>query len=189
MSTRSSRELERSASGSAADTRDLLRFLPSLLVKQLRDHSESTSGGWREAKEPLSAAFLFVDIFGLHKLSGQLSLRKGKQDENLASNKSREEKRQEDIMAALVDGFQRIVSIVLSHGGDVIKFTGDGMLIVWPFARSGPERAPAARRAVISACRCALDLLSQLNGAMLFDEEAYATGGKASGVKGGSCRL
>ena len=136
---------ERPASGSYADTLDLLRFLPSILIKQIRDHSQSASAQrWREGKAPLSAAFLFIDIYGLHSLSGLLSTAVA--DAHAGSKaKEREANRQEEIMAALVSSFEKLVTITLSHGGDVIKFTGDGMLIVWPFPRSGTERAPASR--------------------------------------------
>ena len=59
-------------SGSAADTRDLLRFLPTVLIKQIHDHAQS-AGRWREGREPLSAAFIFVDVAGMHALSGKLA--------------------------------------------------------------------------------------------------------------------
>ena len=189
MTSRASHDGERQtpASGSSADTRDLLRFLPSILVRQIRENSESASAQrWREGKAPLSAAFLFVDIYGLHSLSGLLSTAAAEVLEGTKAKHQREANRQEEIMAALVSSFERLVTITLSHGGDVIKFTGDGMLVVWPFPRSGPERGPASRRAVISACRCALDLLSSLNGAQLHSDEPPPPGGAGRSAAAGA---
>ena len=71
------------------------------------------------------------------------------------------------MLDSLVAAFDRLVGIARRHAGDVVKFTGDGMLIVWPFARSGPQRPEQARRAVISACRCALDLQIEISGTPL----------------------
>ena len=52
------------------DTRDLLRFLPSVLVEQLRNNA--TTAKWRDGKEPIAGAFLFVDVVGFHHLSEAL---------------------------------------------------------------------------------------------------------------------
>ena len=131
-----------------ADTRDLLRFLPTVLIEQLQRNSTS-SAKWREGKEPISGAFLFVDVYGLHDLSDLLPSMQ-------STDGAAMEKRRQSILDAIVAAFDQLVSIARAHGGDVVKFTGDGMLIVWPFARSGATRPDGSRRAVISACRCAL---------------------------------
>lgn len=57
-------------------------------------------------------------------------------------------------------------SIVHSHGGDIVNFTGSSMLVVWPFDSDEPHGAEAAECSV-SASRCALELL-RWNGLELF---------------------
>ncbi len=57
--------------------------------------------------------------------------------------------------------FDCIASAVIDHGGDVLKFIGDGLLAVFPF-KSFPNDAAAAE-AAISAAQGALDSLDQLN--------------------------
>ena len=59
-------------SGQGADGRDqlaLLRFIPSALVDQLA--RSSVMANFRDGKEPITAAFVFVDIYGLHDLGDQ----------------------------------------------------------------------------------------------------------------------
>ena len=152
------------------DTRDLLRFLPTVLTEQLHKHARSANRKWREGKEPIAAAFLFVDIFGLHHLSQALPTES-------TDGQAATEQRRQAVLDSLVAAFDRLVGIARRHAGDVVKFTGDGMLIVWPFARSGPQRPEQARRAVISACRCALDLQIEISGTPLM---ADATGAPSS---------
>ena len=33
--------------------------------------------------------------------------------------------------------------IVHDHGGDVVKFTGDGMLVLWPYSKAQPASGQA----------------------------------------------
>ena len=52
--------------GGPATARDLLRFIPTVLVRQLAH--QGTKVGFREGKVPIHAAFVFLDISGLHQL-------------------------------------------------------------------------------------------------------------------------
>ena len=157
-----------------SDTRDLLRFLPSVLVEQIRSHRGTR---WREGKEPISAAFVFVDVFGLHRLTDALPLRE--------AESSVKEQRRSKLLQATVRCFDRLASVARAHGGDVVKFTGDGLLIVWPFPRIGPQRSAEARVAVVSASRCALALLRAHNSVLWSDSEEPAGLAEEGGGSGG----
>lgn len=148
----------------ASEARDCLRFLPSVLIQQiLKNAAESSSSRWRENKERLSAAFLYLDIFGMQGLVDSLP----------SETEYEGPERRAAIFAAIFGSFQRLIAIVHEHGGDVVRFTGEGLLVVWPFDRQGANRQTASRAASISACRCALHLLS-LNGDLLWSESDSA---------------
>ena len=151
---------------SPADTQEMLKFLSSTLVGQLHRHS-SESDRWREAKDRISGAFLFLDVCGMHELSEALPTFKPVD----AFDAQAAEQRRASILAAMVRTFEQLVATTRAHGGDVVKFTGDAMLVVWQFPRSGPERLASSSRAVVSACRCALDLM-RLSGTLLWSDKA-----------------
>lgn len=77
-----------------------------------------------------------------------------------------------ELTAVLNAYFDVLAGSVLTHGGDVLKFIGDGLLAVFPF--SGFDSEAAAADAAISAAEAALGELSKLNA----DPEALA------GIKG-----
>ena len=80
-------------------------------------------------------ALLFVDISGFTRLSTSLGIEALKRHINAI--------------------YTRAVDIIVKHGGDVLKFAGDAMLITW-LAPSDSEQALAA--AVAAAASCALAL-------------------------------
>lgn len=57
--------------------------------------------------------------------------------------------------------FECLVASILAHGGEVLKFIGDGLLAVFPIVASGPQYAAEA---AIAAARDALAALERLNG-------------------------
>ena len=80
--------------------------------------------------------------------------------------------------------FDKLITRIVAHGGDVIKFAGDALQVVWrnratpaPEASGGRDGSPVEVRAVnagaapqdslpglvLRACNCCLDLLINLN--------------------------
>ena len=135
--------------GGPATARDLLRFIPTVLVRQLAH--QGTKVGFREGKVPIHAAFVFLDISGLHQLPA---------GESPAGAL--------DVLAA---AFRLFAHIARQHGGDLIKFTGDSLLLLWQYKRDDAE---GARRAGMAAAECALDLVS-VNGQTLWDASGGAS--------------
>lgn len=111
-----------------ADTRDLLRFLPNVLIDRLNG---KTTDKWREGKEPLAAAFLFLDIFGMHHLSEALPTTQ------TADGQGAAEQKRQTLLDALVTCFGRLVEIARTHGG-------------------APTRDPSAPSYGVFRCACGL---------------------------------
>lgn len=65
------------------------------------------------------------------------------------------------MLAVLNAYFDRLVAAVSTQGGDVLKFIGDGLLAVFPFAGHGSDHAAA--RAALAAARAAHASLRRLN--------------------------
>ena len=112
------------------------RFLPSTLLEQL---ARCHPGKAAESKENLSAAFVHLDVCGLHELAEELDSKE--EDATLAAQ------RREQVVGVLESWYAHVAAVVAAHGGDVVKFTGDSLLILWPFARAAGSDE-AARRAV-----------------------------------------
>ncbi|MEL6747090.1 MAG: adenylate/guanylate cyclase domain-containing protein [Pseudomonadota bacterium] len=68
----------------------------------------------------------------------------------------------EQMALVLNSYFDVMASAVLEHGGEVLKFIGDGLLCVFPLAAFGSDRAAA--RAAEQAAQTALIRLETLNG-------------------------
>lgn len=66
-----------------------------------------------------------------------------------------------DVLAVLNAYFECLTASITRHGGEVLKFIGDGLLAVFPFQRDGGERAAA--HAALSAARSALRALDEIN--------------------------
>lgn len=108
------------------------------------------------------AAVCFVDISGFTKLSEKLILIHG----DSASEK---------LTKYISDYFEKLVSVVYAHGGDIIKFAGDAMLVMWRSPRKktkgiteknikllGTTSVPV-HTLVLRAASCALAIMKSLN--------------------------
>ena len=175
------------ATDESDDTRELLRYLPNVLVDLLHRHaSDRSTSRWREHKEVLRGAFVFLDIYGLHRLSEALPTASEAAEGGKDAARFYDQRRV-SVLAALVAYYERLVAICEAHGGDVVKFTGDGLLVVWPFVGTGGTavREAGARRAAVSACRCALQLIAD-SGSLLWSESGPVGGMRPLGATPGA---
>lgn len=67
-----------------------------------------------------------------------------------------------DMIRLLNAYFERLVEAVHAHGGEVLKFMGDGMLAVFPVTQTRP--AKKAAEAALAAARAGLVAIDALNG-------------------------
>lgn len=129
-----SRQLLEQAAAVQAAAAQMVRYFPPEVAEQLIWSDELSKPGQGEARE---AAAMFVDLRGFTRLASQVSPGE---------------------LIALVGEFQRIaVPIVRRHGGAIITYLGDGMMVTFGAAR--PTRTYAA-----DALRCAGELVDGIGG-------------------------
>ena len=108
----------------------LVSYVPALLARQLAARGP---GGLAPEARRFATAVLCADISGFTALTERLAERGPAAAETLLN-----------ILNAC---FQEIVSLITSHGGEVVKFAGDCVIAVWP--------PPAAHEDARSVARCA----------------------------------
>ncbi len=91
----------------------------------------------------LDTCVLFADVSGFTKLCEAMAAKGPSGDEDLAGH--------------LNHYFDRLVLVISAAGGDVFKFAGDALLVIWP-PTSEPVEQPARR-----AAQCALQIKALLN--------------------------
>ncbi len=158
MGASSSSSIPDGANGSS-DLACLLQFgkhVPSVLIKQLTtkivNRYMSRNIEVELSKPPHSfsctpsierfyGALLFVDISGFTVLSQKLSV--------------------DDLRLHINAYFTKILSTVYMYGGDVVKFAGDALFIVWPAEVQNPtsrKHMQSVKKAVACAVSCGLEV-------------------------------
>ncbi|MBN1890721.1 MAG: AAA family ATPase [Thermoflexales bacterium] len=89
-------------------------YVPALIVRRLAADPRPLNG---PLVERFPAAVMFTDISGFTPLAERLSRHGPAGTEHLSR--------------ALNDYFGQLIDLVVAHGGDVIKFAGDGLLTLW----------------------------------------------------------
>ena len=139
--------------------------------------------------EVAHGAVLFADASGFTKLTELLA--KGQSKEEPApgggggEGTAKGAGKGAEILCQILNSFYKeLVDIVVAHGGDIIKFAGDAVTVVWftdseskkdPFC---PDMATACRR----ACECSLELHQKLHEWVAVskqDAQQYGGGDKA----------
>eukprot|EP00051_Salpingoeca_urceolata_P007099 m.94209 g.94209 ORF g.94209 m.94209 type:complete len:1161 (+) comp15115_c3_seq1:1094-4576(+) len=103
-------------------------------------------------------AVLFSDASGFTALTERLA---------------REENGAETLCIILNDFFSRLINVVQAGGGDIVKFAGDALCIVWPVDPDDPTMqsvSPDLRTATLKACDCALQILKTVNNYVAIDD-------------------
>lgn len=104
----------------------LASYLPAHVVRRLaRDPAPPTEPG----SDTFPAAVLFADISGFTALTEHLA--------------QRGPSGAEDLTRLLNASFGHLIDLVLQHGGDIVKFAGDGLLAIWP-ADAPTDASPGA---------------------------------------------
>ena len=123
----------------------LASYVPGIIVEQLM-HGETLEVPFRKQYETVC---VFCDISGFTKLSEHMA-RTGKGAEGVSRNINKY--------------FQMMVKIISSGGGDVLKFAGDAMIVLWP---EGDQDSIQTR--LHRATQCAVYIQQKLDQATIED--------------------
>ncbi|MCI0713978.1 MAG: AAA family ATPase [Chloroflexi bacterium] len=118
----------------------LASYVPNLIIKRFVESPTPLSEPY-EAR--LQAAVFFADISGFTKIAEKLS-------EHGISGA-------EELTRLLNDYFGQMISIIASHGGDIVKFAGDALFAIWYTEDDDLEKA------TLLATQCARHLVASLN--------------------------
>jgi class 3 adenylate cyclase len=120
----------------------ITRYVPNVLLQRLANDESLT----QPSLDEFNGALLFTDISGFTALSEKLSKEYGPEEGS------------EELNRAINAFFQKMINVITKHGGDIIKFAGDAMFVVW---QCGPGMD--LRASVLKACQCAA-ALEEFNG-------------------------
>ena len=121
----------------------LLGYLPAILIKKILEQKQSEKRN-PPINMPIKTVSLFADISGFTKLSESFSKKGRKGSEFLAFCLNRY--------------MELLINIIGKNGGDIIKFAGDALLVIWPQEKGGDE-VNSCRRAL----QCALNIITKLD--------------------------
>ena len=129
----------------------LLGYLPSIVIKSILDETITSSTVMPASIPMKKVVSLFADISGFTKLSESFSKVGRTGSEFLAFCLNRY--------------MEQLINVIGNNGGDIFKFAGDALLVIWP---EEDEKDESKREAnLISTCRraiqCALSIQSKLN--------------------------
>lgn len=118
----------------------LASYVPNVVLKQLAAHRGIIIP---PLLEEMPAAVLFADISGFTPLTEKLLSVGPRGFEQLTNH--------------LNEYFTSMISIIYNHGGDIVKFAGDALLVIWPTAAEAGLKYSAH-----VATQCAAALRDQL---------------------------
>ena len=125
-----------SLDASVVDRRgQLAKFLSRSLWRQLDDGNSTICPSEKE----FDAAILFADVTGFTNLTERL----------MAQHKDQVAIGAEQLTLLLSQYFDHLVEVIYQHGGDVIKFAGDAMLVFFP----DPQPKRSLKRALTAAMK------------------------------------
>jgi class 3 adenylate cyclase/tetratricopeptide (TPR) repeat protein len=119
----------------------LASYIPAMLRRRLARADSTTP---LLGQETHHAAVLFADISGFTRLSERLC--------------DRGPDGLEELTEALNAYFDRLIELIASHGGDVVKMAGDALIAVWPTEVLGET----IELATVRAARCGLAMQETL---------------------------
>ena len=121
----------------------LLGYLPTILIQYILE--KDLKGKKPPLYKDITTVALFADISGFTKLSESFS-KKGRTGS-------------EFLAFCLNRYMELLINIIANNGGDVIKFAGDALLVIWPQEKSD-NAVTSCRRAV----QCAIHIMRKLDG-------------------------
>lgn len=127
----------------------ILGFIPAIVIEHLLDKKKKNVTRTLPETQSFNTVVMFADISGFTNLSEKLSLKGTEGAELLAF--------------ALTRYMEFLVKAIGRSGGDVFKFAGDAMIVIWPppsqIDREEEELTLLCRQAIQSS----MDIQNKLN--------------------------
>ena len=138
----------------------LASYVPKLIQKRVAENPAPIES---PVSEQTHAVVLFADISGFTRLTEKLAEAGPAGAEQIAN--------------ILNEYFGKLIDIVLVYGGDIVKFAGDAVIVVWPIASTEgtPDSVSATDtwQEVLRASECALEVRKQLSDYHYENERLY----------------
>eukprot|EP01121_Diplochlamys_sp_Union-15-3_P017841 TRINITY_DN6368_c0_g1_i1.p1 TRINITY_DN6368_c0_g1~~TRINITY_DN6368_c0_g1_i1.p1 ORF type:complete len:244 (-),score=45.62 TRINITY_DN6368_c0_g1_i1:873-1604(-) len=136
----------------SADLTTFLSYIPHLvavkclsIVPTYKDSSELKFRDGSKEIDKFPSAILFVDISGFTSLNEQFA--------KLGTGGI------ETVSKHINGYFSQLIEMITLHGGDVLKFAGDALIVAFP---SDPNEKDGLAKAVLRTTQCALEIQSKL---------------------------
>lgn len=137
MKTSSIRDFEIAKEADRPLVQTLMSYVPRIVVR--RFVTEPHKPLRAPETETYYACVLFADISGFTPLMAQMATLGAEGVERVTSH--------------LNDYFSHMINLISDHGGDVVKFAGDALIVIWPTAAQSGLYSMA-----LLGCQCALAL-------------------------------
>ncbi|GMH61164.1 hypothetical protein TL16_g03198 [Triparma laevis f. inornata] len=150
----------------------LISYVPQVLVHQILKEKKDWDASKRLPVEPFWAAVVFIDISGFSSLASDLQ--KEEVQTNLMSPgpSRRAGSGAENLTAFLNHTLRGLIDVVLLHGGDIVKFAGDAMIVIWRVEDGqGKGTSRDMMDETAKAKSCALATQCAKKATMLLDEQ------------------
>ncbi len=130
------------------------KYVPALILNRLQ------SAGRPEGPslERMECAVLFADIAGFTPLTELFARESQFAREGHGAREA--QNGAESLTRVLNDYFGRLIDTAASHQGDIVKFAGDAMTVLWPAA----DAAESLQRATVLAAACGVAMQQAVSG-------------------------
>ena len=129
----------------------LIKYIPALVIKYIMQSPASANRTLPEVQK-LNTVVLFADISGFTSISEAYS-KMGPRG-------------CEDLVFCINRYMESLVKLIGKYGGDIIKFVGDALIVLWPVDNENLESL------AIKAGQCALEIQNELNNKMMADNSS-----------------
>lgn len=137
----------------AVPVETLASYVPTLVLRRLAVQADPGAVGPR--LDRVAGAVLFSDVSGFTALTERLA---------------RQGPAGAEALGELLNGyFARLIGLIQSHGGDVLKLAGDALVALWPSPPEGLDEA------ALRAAQCALAVQAELGDYRVADDIRLAS--------------
>eukprot|EP01135_Chromosphaera_perkinsii_P008987 Nk52_evm5s1569 gene=Nk52_evmTU5s1569 len=137
---------------------ELRKFLSNVLISHYVEHPENIRSD-KVGINKLRGAFMIADVSGFSKLSAKLEQAGPKGAERMCQFLNRY--------------YTLMINIIVKYGGDILKYAGDALLVIFREATEEAKYIPSfytQKTVCMASCQAAIEMTNQLTGYKLEDD-------------------